>query len=360
MRGIWVAPANATTTYDDGWFGYGKYVAPTPEKKSTLRASTAVVKINGLDDEDSDEPHFSSRSAVPGSGGSADGVGPAATTTASNTPADDPDRPTLHRAGGSGGTSAGSSDSGGSGNTPADDPDRPTLRRRSPAEAKDAQNKSNQSSVTAVANSLNDDPNRPTLHRGKPVGSMNEADIPKLSGLPGDEQLQQMVAVSDAADHQPHDFARAWEDENEHQAILGKMQVAARAQLAAYETANGGVAKAPAPVAGAHTAAGRTVHRAAARPVAPAAAPPEALMDETLKGFTLSYGGAGYVCLPSAYGWVGGGAEVCDAGGSGEHEWRAGDCAEERDRCGAPGSGAADEAGGCGRRGGFESGEPAV
>jgi hypothetical protein len=116
---------------------------------------------------------------------------------------------------------------------------------------------------------------------------MNEADIPKLTGLPGDQDLQQIVAVSDAADHPPHDFSRPWDDENEHQAILAKMQAVARAQLTAYEAANG---MTPPPPVVPKTAANRT-RRPAAKPVA-APPPPEALLDEKLVGYTLSYGGA--------------------------------------------------------------------
>ncbi len=81
-----IASENATTTYDDGWFGYGKFVPPAPPKKSTLKPSTTVAKINGVDDEDDSTPHFSSRSAIPGSGGSAaptsGASAPAATTPA--------------------------------------------------------------------------------------------------------------------------------------------------------------------------------------------------------------------------------------------------------------------------------------
>jgi hypothetical protein len=302
-----IAPENATTTYDDGWFGYGKFFPPAPPKKSTLKPTVTLAKINGIDDEDDDKPHFSSRSAAPGSGGAAAPAG--GTTTATiNTPTDDPDRPTLHRSGGgpdssgsgspgatpaddpdrptlhrtSGGDSTASS---GSGNTPADDPDRPTLRRRSP----DANSGGNHNAVTPVANSLNDDPNRPTLHRGKPVESMTDADIPKLNGLPGDQELHQMVAVSDAANHPPHDFTRPWDDDAERQAILAKLQTAARAQLTAYETANAAVPAKPAPAAKAPTARTR---RAAVKPAPVPEPAPEALLDEQLMGYTLSYGGA--------------------------------------------------------------------
>jgi hypothetical protein len=279
-----VAPASATTTYDDGWFGYGKFVPPAPPKKSTLKPTTTLSKINGIDDEDDSTPHFSSRSAVPGSGGSATPT-PGTASSPTSTPADDPDRPTLHRSPSSGSDQTAST---GSSSAPADDPDRPTLRRRTPEQAASAQG--NQPNVSAVPNSLNDDPNRPTLHRGKPTSSMTDADIPKLSGLPGDQNLQQMVAVSDATDHPPHDFSRPWDDENEHQEMLAKMQAAARDLLTKYEAANAvAPAKPPAPTAP-KTAAGRALHPAA-KPVPTPPPPPEALLDEKLVGYTLSYGG---------------------------------------------------------------------
>jgi hypothetical protein len=272
-----VSAETASSAYDDGWFGYGKFVPPAAQKKSTLKPSTTIAKINGIDEDDS-APHFSSRSATPGSGGAATPA-PGSAPTTSDTPAKDPDRPTLHR---SPGSTDKTSDADG---TPADDADRPTLRRRSPEDAKNAKN--DRPSVTPVANSLNDDPNRPLLHRGKPVGSMTDIDIPKLSGLPGDQDLHQVIAVSDAADHAPHDFSRAWEDESEHQAILTKMQSSARAQLAIYESAN---SSAPPPIATPKTAA--RAHRTAAKAIPAPPPPPERLVDEKLVGYTLSYGGA--------------------------------------------------------------------
>lgn len=130
---------------------------------------------------------------------------------------------------------------------------------------------------------------------------MTDEDIPKLTGLPPEVDLHQMVAVSDAADHPPHDFSRPWDDENEHQAILAKMQAAARIELTAYEKANGlastsaGLAPAPASAAKTGTRAGTGARRPAAKPVAPPPPPPpppETLLDEQLLGYTLSYGGA--------------------------------------------------------------------
>ena len=312
-----VAADTATTNYDDGWFGYGRFAPPTPPKKSTLKPSKTLSVINVMDD-DSDKPHFSSKSATPGSGGAAT-PSPGTSTTA-DAPPDDPDRPTLHRTAGttdqsasSAPASTGSSTTGttppadpnrptmhrtdtsdqtasstsvssNTRDTPVDDPDRPTLRRRSPEDAKKARD-ANQGNVTAVG-SLNDDPNRPMLHRGKPAGEPAEIDFPKLSGLPGDQDLHQMVAVSDATDRSPHDFSRAWADEAEHQDILAKMQAAARLQLAAYEAANAVAPAKPQP----DTRKPNTKLRRSAAP-APVP-PPEPLLDEQLKGYTLSYGGA--------------------------------------------------------------------
>ena len=300
------------TPYDDGWFGYGRFVPPAAPKKSTLRASKEIAVIDTGDDS---RPHFSSKSARPGSGGAAAGVPSAGAggsgDASGNAPAADPDRPTLHK-----GSSSGSGSSAGTptaGNTPAedpdrptmrrktdtasdsrettiDDPDRPTLRRRSPEQADKA--KDEHAGVTDVP-SLNDDPNRPKLVRGKPATPITDKDFPKLSGLPGEQDLHQMVAVSDAANRPVHDFARAFEDESEKQVVLGKMEAAAQAQLAAYAAANGGsaTAKGNAPPPGDARHPNSKLRRGVTPDTKPAAAPEAAkLADEQLKAYTLSYG----------------------------------------------------------------------
>ena len=348
-----VETATGDALFDDGWFGYGNFKAPAaPRKALPLKPSTQLSQITGSKDDE--KPHFANKpssdtagststakdttttASNTGSGstpagdpdrptmrrrdgssssGSGSSSGTASTTTAdaSAPAADDPDRPHLTRKtstddtvppdpndkqSGSGGSSSGSSSGasrppttaeGGS----ADDPDRPTLKRRSPQDAKNGQK--NSSSVTGVG-LLNDDPDRPNLHRGKPTSAMNEDDLPKLKGLPAD--LHQMIAVSDAVNRDPHDFARPWEDEAERTAILTKMQALARVKLAAYgasaAAAGAAAAKAapapPAPKPG--TPAAAAARRAAAAKKAAPALPQVALADEELKGFTLSYGGA--------------------------------------------------------------------
>lgn len=270
-----IAPENASTTYDDGWFGYGKFVPPAPPKPTNLKPSKTIAKINGVDDEDESQPHFSSRSATPGSGGAAT-PRPGTETASTDTPATDPDRPVMRR-------HDASDQTAGTSGVP-DDPDRPTLRRRPAADA--SQPRSDQ---PGASDALNKDPNRPLLHRGKPEGALTDVDIPKLAGLPGEVELHQMVAVSDSVDRPPHDFSRPWDDENEHQAILAKMEAFARAQLTAYETANRltQVPVVPPPPAP-KTAATRTRRAAAPRPPPP----PEPLLEEKLGSYLLSYGGA--------------------------------------------------------------------
>ena len=205
---------------------------------------------------------------------------------------------------GTGSSGTGSSDTGSSGTTTStagggssEDPDRPTLKRRSPEEMKKQGQKEASASVRPVG-SLNDDPDRPTLQHGKPANAMKEADLPPMKGLPMD--LHQMVGVSDAVNRDPHDFARPWEDDGERAAILAKMQVLARAKLKEYAAISSGAAAAS--PATAKTAAGPAKPATTAAAAAAAAArrkaaaaptpPPVELQEESLKGYTLSYGGA--------------------------------------------------------------------
>jgi hypothetical protein len=114
---------------------------------------------------------------------------------------------------------------------------------------------------------------------------MNETDLPELTGLPAN--LHQMVAVSDAVNRDPHPFTLDWDDEAQHKAILEKMQAMARAQLAAYGTTPATAAPNPASAAKKTTPATTRPRRPATTP-----APQAPLLDEDLKAYTLSYGGA--------------------------------------------------------------------
>jgi hypothetical protein len=204
--------------------------------------------------------------------------------TASSAPADDdPRRPVLTRRSDSGSSTDQTSTTASTTTTDStDEADRPTLKKRTPAQSKAAQHKGDQASVTSVG-SLNDDPDRPTLHRG----TSSSPDIPPLNGLPAD--MHQMVAVSDAKDRPVHDFSRAWESDVEQAEVLAKMQQTARAKLAAYDMQPPAPPAPTPPPAPAKTSA-RTKKPAPAPPSPPPA--PTPLTDESLRGFTLSYGGA--------------------------------------------------------------------
>jgi hypothetical protein len=284
----------------------------SPGKADSDKAASDAP-VGSATPEDADRPTMRRRSGSSDS----DSAGKSSTTstadkdkgTDTSTPADDPDRPHLSKKTSgdpAGDTTAstpdsGSSQSGSGGDSDSkappttasggskDDPDRPTLKRRTAEEIKQDRKKEDRASVTAVG-SLNDDPNRPTIHRGKPASAMTEDDLPKLTGLPAD--LKQMVAVSDAANRPVHEFARPWEDDAERKAILMKMQALARAKLAGYGAkAAAPAAEATPPVLRKGTPAATAAARRAAAAKKAAASAEVALLDEDLKGYTLSYGG---------------------------------------------------------------------
>jgi hypothetical protein len=305
----------------------------TTSKPDTTTSSTTSTS------DDPDRPTMKRRNPDSTNSGTSTTADPNSTTTSTATPADDPDRPTMKRRNpdttASGSTTTGSDttstaptttsttsspastspddpdrptmkrrspDSTASGTDTtasttstapdtADDPDRPTLKRHTPADNHKANSGGNDSaSVSGTGGSLNDDPSRPNLHHGKPASAMTETDLPKLAGLP--PNLHQMVAVSDAVNRDPHPFTLDWDDEAQHQAILQKMQTMARAQLAAYATnpAASPAAKPPATT----PAVKKTAPTSTTRPRRTAAppAPQQPLLDEELKAYTLSYGGA--------------------------------------------------------------------
>lgn len=267
---------------------------PTMKRRSSDSDSSAAStpSAGSTPADDPDRPTMKRRTSDSGSdsgsGSTTQTSGSTTAQTGGSTPADDPDRPTMKRRSSDAGDTTASSGTTTSGDSdPANDPDRPTLKRRSPEEAKKQRAQQDDIGSVSAVGSLNDDPNRPNLHRGKPTSAMTEEDLPKLSGLPQD--LHQMVAVSDAKNRPPHEFARPWEDAAERAAVLGKMQDMARAQLVAYGGGKGAssttAATASAPVKNAAPAS--RAHRATT--TAPA---PVALLDEELKGYTLSYGGA--------------------------------------------------------------------
>jgi len=314
---------DAANNYDDGWFGYGTFVPPAaPKKVVATKESKPPAPVAGVVDPDSDRPTLVRRH--PAGDASASGPDPATSAGASSpAPPDDPDRPHLTKhadaAQSASATAPAGQDSSanaspntpptgadadktstatGGGSTQASDPDRPTLKKRTPEEARKARREAEQSSASGLATSLNDDPNRPTLHHGKGQRALTEADLPKLKGVP--VGLHQAVAVSDAKIRPLHDFSRPWEDDAERAGILAKMQALARAQLAAYRSSTPVASANPQPSSSPVKKTPNSKLRHAKTAVTPA---PEALEDEQLNGYTLSYGGdATYVYMAHTQG----------------------------------------------------------
>jgi hypothetical protein len=201
-----------------------------------------------------------------------------------NDTAEVPDTPasTTQPSAGSSTASSKGSTTAANGSDSADDPDRPTLKKRTPAQSKPERRKGDTASVTS-ASDLNNDPDRPVLHRG----SEQTPEVPPLNGLPPD--MKQMVAVSDAKIRPEHDFTRQWDNDTERAEVLSTMQQMARDRLAKYVAMAAPASKPLAAPAATKTAPARMKKAVPPAPAAPAEA---ALTEESLRGYTLSYGGA--------------------------------------------------------------------
>ena len=291
--------SNGVAAFDDGWLGYGPF---KPAPKPVLVAAKKSGPLPQVVTSGGSGPHFSNSGAAAGGSSTDKGTsqpvdrssaaGGGTTVSADK----DPDAPTMRRRNTDASTDQASTDTDSS-----KDVDRPTLKRRTPAEQKAAQKKKDLASVSGSA-SLNDDPDRPNLHRGKPASRLDEEDLPPLKGIPAD--LQQAVAVSDAKDRPEHPFERVWESDEERTQVTASLEEMARAQLAKYDLPAASVAaaapatktaaKTPARTSTATTAAARARQKKAAAAAATAAAAtvPVALKGESVKAYTLSYGGA--------------------------------------------------------------------
>src|SRR5271170_3621322 len=87
------------------WFGYGKWQPLAPPKPVKKLTASKVLPKN-VQDNDPDRPHLKggdpgSAQSGPGQSGSGQASGQAGGSQGSSAPADDPDKPTLHRRSGS-------------------------------------------------------------------------------------------------------------------------------------------------------------------------------------------------------------------------------------------------------------------
>jgi len=204
-----IAAGNQADDTMGAWYGYGRFHPPAAEKPAAkLKVSAHPPTIAGGSDDD-ETPHFVLRHP----NDTASDSKPDAPTSSSK-----PDSSTT--------TTASTTDT---------DSDRPTLRHRDapPDNAKRNKREKPQGYVTGPSDSLNDDPDRPTLHRGT---IEEEGAVAPLTGMPAG--LHQAVAVSDAANRDPHIFTREWESSTERIQTLAEFEKLARPLLTAYIATN--------------------------------------------------------------------------------------------------------------------------
>jgi hypothetical protein len=254
------------------WVGFGSWKPiPVPHRPSAKELARVDV-----DDTQSDEPvlhrkrHADDAPAKGGDGSKSGG------DSGQEAPSD-PDRPTLHKKSSGedqSSNTAGNSDQGDAASTAPSDPDRPVLKKPAKSSAPAAE----EGSVESVPDDT--DPNRPRLKRGK--ASSDSIDVaPTLMGFPQD--LQQVVAVSDAKNRPAHPWDYAWANADDEAKMKASLEDVARVAL--------GLNAPPAPA--------KPKRASSTRKTAPPAAPPPPapLEDERYRVFELAYGSGATLVL---------------------------------------------------------------
>ncbi len=251
---------------EGSWVGFGSWKA-LPKPKRAMRPA----KVDEDNDWNSDDkPVLHRRSGADGKskGGSTSGSG-----SGSNAPAQDPDRPTLHRP--SGDSSGSGDDQQDSAGTAPVDPDRPVLKEPDPKKQKPAQTDDDVAHVDSVPDTT--DPDRPRLIPGKSA-DMGPKVTPTMMGLPAD--MQQAVAVSDAKTTPDHPWNFSWADPADEKKMQAQMEDIARQAM--------GLTPPPAPAASKTTSHHTSAKKKKTAPATPAA--PAPLEEEQFRVFELAYG----------------------------------------------------------------------
>jgi hypothetical protein len=279
------------------WFGYGAWrpMAAAPKRRPPKQGK------NTHEVTDSDgKPHFKGSSPNSSSSSSGSSSSDSSSTNNSsssgNQSSSDPDRPTLRRRADSSDSNSSSSSSsntqsdntqssGGttaSNNAPASDPDRPTLQRHSGSSSSSSSGSSNTNGPSPETALGGADPDRPHMMHGQQTPK-DEYQAKELTGTPSD--LQQMIAVSDASEGEPHPFVYLWADPGDAAKMQQAMETAASAAVAATEPP----AKAPAKPHTTTTTTTTTQRRKAA--TTPPPAPTYKFTNERFKAYELTYSG---------------------------------------------------------------------
>jgi len=274
------APASGTGKGSDSGSGgsasSGQTPASDPDRptlhKKTTSDSSSDSSTTSSSPADPDRPTPHKKTTSDSSSDSS------TTSTTSSSPASDPDRPTLHK-------KTTSDDSAGA-SAPAGDPDRPVLKKKKaqPASDNDIGHVESLPGVT--------DPDRPRLKRGKSSGNNLEV-LPRLLGLPPD--MHQEVAVSDAKSTPEHLWNYAWANPDDEDRMKSSLEDIARDALGLNQPAT---APAPTPK--------KTAAHKKARPALPPPPPPPApLADEQFRVFELAYGSGATLVLSAHTGGQG-------------------------------------------------------
>jgi len=283
--------------YDTLWVGLGvwKPLEPVRPSRNSRNAKNNFPKP--VVDIDDGQPHLlrrpGSESTGPDNSSSNKSSTSGSNSSGSNT--SNSSGPVLKRRDDSGTTAnSGTIDNSGDGNPPdADDPDRPHLTYK-PATPPPAINDNGTGDAPASGAETNlaklgDDPNRPMLHRGKPTSGPNAGPDSQLQGEP--IQMQQRVAVSDAANRDPHSFVYNWADAKTLTALQSKLESIAQKDIAAMVPPQPAVQPVAAPAI-------THAHKAPTPPPAPNNT--IVLTDEKLSSFELTYD-AGATLVYSAH-----------------------------------------------------------
>ncbi len=298
--------------FHGSWLGFGAVKAlPSSEAEKAANAFNTSSLMNGGNPADDDKPVLKRKhpkgsdtgdagssgsdagKGSPSSPSNPSGAGSSDSPTLKRKPDDssgsgasggtsDPDRPTLKRK--SSDDSSSQTASSGKGSAEAD-PDRPTLRRA---------RRSNDAGALETSN-LPPDPDRPRLKHGKPA-ELDRTESPRLDGMPAN--MQQAVAVSDAANRVEHPWKYVWANPDDELKMKEALEAIARTAL--------GMDTPPAPAktgsrsATKTTAAKAPVHKKTSmlHPDAPAELP--ALADEQFRVFELTYGATATLVLTAA------------------------------------------------------------
>jgi len=305
---------------EGSWVGFGKW-KPMPSAKPR---PTQVARIDQYDDAQSDVPilHRKHRGGDANSGGasggstngSGNGSGSGSGSGSGpepNAPPPDPDRPTLHKSGDAAQSNAGDSSTSGNSSTSsaqASNSGGPSLHRGGDANssANSPSTSSSPGSSSQSSTSANDsdrpqlkkkksddggyvssvetpsDPDRPHLFRGKSAGFDGPV-TPSLLGMP--PEMQQEVAVSDAADRPEHIWEYAWANPDDEARMKAAMEDLARTAL--------GLNPPPAPAKPAHKSTS-AAHKPKQLTLPPQPAP---LVDEQFRVFELAYGSGATMVL---------------------------------------------------------------